>query len=156
MRTLSLERAGTIAGFGLLAGLIGATVMLGSQKAEMALTGRAPSDTPAKAVEQLTGIDPDGAATEQTLSTAGHFAFGTGLGLGLALLDDVPEPARGALFFAGAWSLGTAVITGLGLSEPPTKWTRTQLATDLGHHLVYAASAAAAFAGLRRLAPHED
>ncbi|WP_294392394.1 hypothetical protein [uncultured Sphingomonas sp.] len=148
----TLTHAAALSGLGLAAGLVGALAMSGSQKAEMAITGRKPSDTPAKAVEEVTGTDVQDPTAEQSLSTAGHLAFGTALGLGLAAMEKVPEPARTIAFFAAAWGAGTSLITGLGLSDPPTKWDRTQLATDLGHHAVYAASAATAFYGLRRLA----
>jgi hypothetical protein len=148
----NLTAAATLAGLGLAAGLVGTLVMSLSQKAEMTLTGREASDTPAKALETIAGAPEQDDRTQQQLSTAGHLAFGTGLGLGLAALSKVPEPARGVAFFAGAWGAGTALITGLGLSDPPTKWDAKKLATDFGHHAVYAAAAAAAFFGFRRLA----
>lgn len=141
-----------LAGIGLAAGLVGAAVMLAGQEAEIALTGRETSRTPAKALEKIGGVDDQPAAIEQRLSTAGHFAFGTALGLGMVALAKVPEPARSGLFFAGAWGAGASLITGLCLSDPPTKWRAAQLATDLGHHIVYAAATGATFAGLRRLA----
>jgi hypothetical protein len=152
MTNTEMSDAAKLAGFGLLAGLAGSLVMLASQTIEMRLTKREGSDTPAEAVEKLSGIEVEDKSTEQQLSTAAHFAFGTGLGLGLAALAKVPEPARGIAFFASAWGAGTALIAGLGLSDPPTKWDPAKLAIDLGHHAVYAASAAATFVGLRRLA----
>jgi hypothetical protein len=151
MQKTDLIRPAQIAGIGLLAGLAGTAAMSLSQAVEMRLTKRAPSPTPAKAVEALTGVEAPKEATEARLSTAAHIAFGTSLGLGLAAMAKVPEPARGALFLAGSWSAGTALITGLGVSDPPTKWGSRQLATDIGHHAVYAASAALAFVRLRRL-----
>jgi hypothetical protein len=145
--------AATLTGLGLLAGLAGAAVMLLSQKAEMSVTGREPSDTPAKALETIARTDPPkDERIQQDLSTIGHFAFGTGLGLGLAALAKVPEPARGLAFFAGVWTIGNGVLTALGLAEPPTRWKREELAVDVGHHAVYAATAAGAFLGLRKLA----
>jgi len=152
MTSDNLSNAAKLAGFGLLAGLAGSLVMLASQRAEMRLTKREGSDIPAEAVEKLSGIDVEDRSTEHQLSTAAHFAFGTGLGLGLAALAKVPEPARGIAFFACAWSAGAALITGLNLSDPPTKWDPAKLAIDLGHHAVYAATAAGTFFGLRRLA----
>jgi hypothetical protein len=152
MQRTNLTHAAQLAGIGLVAGLVGTLAMSLSQKAEIALTRRPPSKTPAEAIETLTGTEIEDERAEQQLSTAGHLAFGTGLGLGLAALERVPEPARGLAFFAGAWSAGTALITGLGLSDPPTRWDAKKLATDLGHHAVYAAASAAAFLGLRRLA----
>jgi len=151
MEKADISHAASLAGIGLAAGLAGAFVMLLSQKAEAAITERGASTTPSKAVEKVSGVDlPE--SDEQALTTPIHLAFGTALGLGLAAMAKVPEPARGGLFFAGAWSAGNALVTGLGLSDPPTKWGAKQLAIDLGHHAVYAATAAATFFGLRRLA----
>ncbi|WP_420137516.1 PEP-CTERM sorting domain-containing protein [Sphingomonas sp.] len=152
MQRTDIIRPAQFAGIGLIAGLAGTAAMSLSQAIEMRLTKRAPSATPAKAVEAATGVDVPGDKDEARLSTAAHVAFGTGLGLGLAAIEKVPEPSRVALFFLGSWGTGTALITGLGVSKPPTEWDRTELATDLVHHAVYAGSAALAFAGLRRLA----
>jgi hypothetical protein len=152
MNTQDLSRVGTLAGLGLLSGLAGTLVMTLGQKAEMRLTKREPSEVPAEAVETITNTPAPDARQQAQLSTAAHVAFGTSLGLGLVALSKLPEPARGVAFFAGAWGAGTALITGLGLADRPTQWGAQKLAIDLGHHAVYAASAAASFAGLRRLA----
>lgn len=150
MELAKIERAGLIAGIGLVAGLAGAIAMALSQKAEMAISGREPSSTPAEAIETISGVEAN-EAEEARLSTVGHFAFGTALGLGLAAMDGVPEPARAGLFLGGSWAAGNGLITALGVSDPPTRWTPAQLATDLLHHVVYAAAATAAYFGLRRL-----
>ena len=147
-----LSRAGTLVGLGLLSGLAGTLIMTIGQKVEMRLTGREPSAVPAEAVETITDMRKLEAPREAQLSTVAHVAFGTGLGVGLAALSKVPEPTRGMAFFVGAWGAGAALITSLGLAEAPTKWGARKLAIDLGHHAVYAASAAATFFGLRRLA----
>ncbi|USI72243.1 hypothetical protein [Sphingomonas morindae] len=139
-------------GLALGAGLAGAAVMLVSQKIEMKASGRAPSDTPAKAIETLAGFELYDEAAEARLSTFGHFAFGTGLGLGLAAIDRVPEPWRTLVFASGCWAIGTGTLVGLGVSEPPTRWGATALATDLGHHAVYAAASASAYAAGKALA----
>ena len=152
MQKSDVIRSVEIAGLGLLAGLIGTLAMSTSQALEMRLTKRKASTTPAEAVETLVGVDVPDWLTEHQLSTAAHVTFGTGLGLGLAALAKLPEPARGAVFFIGSWSAGTAMITGLGVSDPPTKWGVKSLVIDLAHHAVYAGSAALAFSGLQRLA----
>lgn len=149
MEESRIQRVASLVGIGLLAGFAGAVLMTVSQKVEMAITGRQPSSTPAEAAEKIAGVDLAD-TDEQRLSTPLHLAFGSALGLGLAASARVPEPARSALFFAGAWSAGTGVLTGLELSEPPTRWDAKTLAVDLAHHAVYAAGAVAAFVGLRR------
>lgn len=148
----ALPHGAALAAFGLAAGFAGAVAMSLSQKAEMAMSGRPPSNTPAEAVEAVTGMGRQDAQSERQLSTAAHLAFGTGLGLGMAALAGVPEPARGLAFFTAAWTAGNTLVTRLGLSDPPSEWSAKQLATDIGHHAVYATATAATFAALRRIA----
>jgi hypothetical protein len=130
---------------GLLAGLAGTIVMTLGQKLEMRLTGREGSDDPAEAVEDLTGEKVEDQRQKQALTNAVHFAYGTALGTTLAALDGVKEPARTALFFAGAWGLGALIETWLHPDQPVTQWDAQQLATDIGHHIVYAAAASFAY-----------
>jgi hypothetical protein len=151
MKTSDLSRAAGVAGIGLAAGFAGSFLMLLSQKAEMAITNREPSASPSKAVEKVTAVDLT-ETDEQAFSTPIHMAFGTALGLGLAALEKVPEPARTCLFFAGTWSAGNGLLVALDLADPPTRWGAKRLAVDVAHHAVYAAGAAATFLGLRRLA----
>jgi hypothetical protein len=137
-------------GIGLAAGLVGTLVMTLGQKAEMTLTRRPPSTVPAEAVEEVSGVELETKADERRASTPIHFAYGTALGGALAALDEVPEPARTAVFFALAWGGGAALLTTLGLAKPPTQQKPAEVATDLGHHLVYALAAGAAYAALTR------
>jgi hypothetical protein len=151
MAKSTLTQAVGLAGIGLAAGLSGALLMSLSQKAEMAVTKREPSTTPSDAAETLVGTELD-ETEKQKLSTPLHLAFGSALGLGLAALAPVPEPARTGLFFAGAWGAGNGLTTALDVADPPTQWDAKQLAIDLLHHAVYAVGATMAFFGLRRLA----
>lgn len=132
---------------GLAAGAVGTIVMTIGQKAEMVATGRAPSPTPSKAVEEVTGIELSKDA-EQRASTPIHFAYGTALGAGLAALHGVKEPLRTLGFFAGAYGSGQLLLTQLGLAKPPQEQEPVELATELGHHLVYAATAGLAYSAL--------
>jgi len=137
---------------GLAAGLAGTCVMTLGQMAEMKARGRKPSTTPAKAVEEVSGVDLADRKDEEKASTYVHFAYGTGLGLGLALLDRVKEPWRSVLFGTGAWALGVTMLRSLRLEPPLAEQKPAQLATDIGHHIVYAAACGAAYSGLRRIA----
>lgn len=137
-------------GFG--AGLAGTTVMTLSQRAEMALSGRAPSRIPAKAIEKIGDVQLADRADESWASVPVHFAYGSALGIGLAALDRVREPWRSAAFFAAAWGAGVALTTGLGLARPPHRQSGRMLAIDLGHHAIYAAAAGFAYAAANRLA----
>ncbi len=139
-------------GVGIAAGLIGTIVMTIGQKAEMALTTRPPSSTPAKAVEKVAGVELETADDKQRASTPIHWAYGTALGAILAGLDRIPEPARTGLFFASAWGGGAMLLNGLGLATPPHRQKSRDLATDISHHAVYALSAGGAYALFRNLA----
>jgi hypothetical protein len=137
---------------GLASGLAATVVMTLGQKLEMALTRRPPSTTPARAVEKVAGVDLDSAEDEKRASTPIHYAYGTALGGTLALLDEVPEPLRTAVFFGLAYGGGAALLSGLDLAPPPTRQKPAEVATDVGHHLVYAVTAGAAYALFTRLA----
>lgn len=139
-------------GIGFAAGLVGTLVMTLGQRAEMKLSGRASSPTPAKAVEKVSGVELASDADEQRASWPIHFGYGTLVGGALAGLDDVPEPVRTGTFFALAWRVGASLLSGLKLAPPPSEQKPAALATDLGHHLVYAVSAGTAYAWLSRLA----
>ena len=156
MTRKDLAAAGSVAAIGLAAGLVGTLVMSLGQRAEMGLSGRSSSHTPAKAIEAVSGVDvPDGYQDRVSLWT--HLGYGTALGLGLAALAKVPEPARGTIFGTGAWLGGAGLQTALGVNDPPTRWKRAELAIDLLHHAVYAGAAAATFSGLTSLMrPRDD
>ena len=148
-RTLS---AADRIGIGLAAGLVGTIVMTLGQKAEMAVTKRPASKAPAQAVEKVSGVELASEAEEKRASMPIHFAYGTALGGALAGLDGLREPARTGIFFATAWAGGAALLNALGLAKPPDEQEPAKLATDLGHHFVYAVSAGAAYALLTHFA----
>lgn len=135
------------AGIGLVAGAVGTIVMTLGQRIEMAASGREPSTTPSKAVEKVSGISL-GEEFEARASTPIHFAYGTALGTAYAALDGVKEPLRSLGFFAGAYGGGQLLLTELGLSKPPSRQEPVELATDVGHHLVYAAATGLAYSAL--------
>lgn len=66
---------------------------------------------------------------------------------------DLHKSESEPLFHAGQqiWSAGAAMLPVPKLSPPPWKWTAKSLATDIGHHVVYATAAASAAHGLERL-----
>ncbi|MGF1549416.1 MAG: hypothetical protein ACFBQW_02615 [Sphingomonadaceae bacterium] len=143
-------------GLGLLAGFGGTIAMTLIQKLEMRLDGRAPSTTPAEAVEKLADIEIEEEEEELRLANAVHLLYGTALGSLLIPLRRIDEPARTALFFATVWAGGSALLRLLDLSRLPHKWPRDQLAADLVHHLVYAGAASLLDQGARRLAARAD
>lgn len=141
-----------LAAAGLAAGLTGTCVMTLGQMAEISARRRNHSTTPAKAVEKVTGVELADEKDKKKASNYIHFAYGTGLGLGLALLDRVKEPLRSVLFGAGVWSLGVAMLRSLRLAPPLRDQKPAEVATDIGHHIVYAAASGAAYSAVRELA----
>jgi len=138
-------------GLGLAAGLVGTIAMTLGQKVEMALADRPPSTMPADAVEKIGDFDVADDRQEALLSSGVHFAYGIALGAGFAAIDEVPEPARTALYFVGAQSIGMALLQALDLDGKPSEWDAPTAAVDVGHHVVYAVAAGLAYAGGRRL-----
>lgn len=153
MSELSLLRLAPAA---LLAGLAGTAVMTLGQALEQKLTGREDSRTPAKGVERATGVEPDTDRGEERLSTLTHWTYGTALGAGLLALREVDEPARAALFFGGVWGLALVLESFANPDQPATEWSAAALATDVGHHIVYAGAAAAVFALAERALSRQD
>jgi len=139
---------------GLVAGAIGTAAMTAAQTAQMKATGRSGSTTPAKAAENLFGLDPWTDAEEETLSNKMHWAYGTALGgvCGiLASLFDDQEPLTGLSFLAMSWTSGLFLPAALKASSPPTEWAPAEIASDAAFHAVYAGATVAAFHGIQAM-----
>jgi uncharacterized membrane protein YagU involved in acid resistance len=82
-----------------------------------------------------------------------HWGHGTAWGAVYGVLAATrPRPAlrRGALFGTGVWASSYALLTPMGLYQPPWTYPPGELAFDLSYHLVYGAGVGAAFAVLAR------
>lgn len=138
---------------GVVAGAIGTAAMTAAQRAQMKMSGRSGSTTPAKAAEEVLKVEPKSEQAEKTLSQKMHWSYGTGLGALCGLvgsaLDD-REPATGGMFFAMVWGGGMAMLPSLGVAPPPTQWGKKSLAMDGGFHIVYAGATTAAYHGIKR------
>lgn len=145
------EYAGAV-GKGLIAGMAGTAAMTLSTTAEMKLTGRGASDTPARAVGKLLQIQPRNDEGRKRLSNAVHWSYGTSWGVarGLLAAAGLGGPAASVLHFASVWGASLAMLPSLGVAPPPTKWGWRELATDALHHVVYAAATGAAYTWIDR------
>jgi hypothetical protein len=56
-----------------------------------------------------------------------------------------PGPAQGFVFGAGVWATSLALLPALGLADPPWRQSVVSLTQDLGFHLVYGVTTAAAY-----------
>jgi hypothetical protein len=134
------------AGRGLAAGFAGTVALTASQRIEMRLTGRPPSDLPARVAEGVLRIHPSGRRRE-LVGTAAHWCNNTASGLGRAALDRAG--LRGARAAAAGFALylgGSAVLfTGLGLAPPLWRRPPRELAIEAVHAAVWAGVTNAAY-----------
>lgn len=137
---------------GLAAGLVGTAVMTLAQKIKNKQSGEGPSLTPAKAIEKITGVEPENEAEERRLANAVHFAYGTSWGLaraGMSAIGLRGLPATMALFGL-VMGAAAVMLPRMGLAPRVREWTPKQLASDALMHGIYAFGTSAAF---RVLAP---
>lgn len=130
---------------GLAAGFVGTCALTVSQRLEMALTGRAPSDLPAQVAEGVLRIKLRGRRRELA-ATAAHWVNNTGSGLGRAALG--AAGVRGAPALAGTFVLylgGEALLfRALGFEPSALR------AVDVVHAAVWASVTNAAYELLER------
>lgn len=130
----------TAAARGLAAGFIGTIALTASQRVEMAVTGRAPSDLPAQVASGVLGISPTGRQRE-LVATATHWFNNTGSGLSRAALGALGvhgAPAVAGTFVAYLGG-GALLFRRLGLAHGGPS------AIDALHAAVYAMATNAAY-----------
>jgi hypothetical protein len=139
-------------GMGVAAGLAGTVAMTIAQTVEMKVTKREASPTPAKAVKKVFDIRPVDQKAESRLANLTHFAYGSSWGAVRGLLGAFglqPGIATG-VHLAAVQSTEYAMLPGLKLSPPVTKWGAKAVLTDNLFHVVYATATGLAFEWLRR------
>ncbi|MDQ4010103.1 MAG: hypothetical protein M3228_05255 [Actinomycetota bacterium] len=138
---------------GVLAGLAGTAVMTVAQRLEISVTGRRPSTVPGQVAAQLLGhSEPDIAAR---LNVPTHWAHGAAMGplRGALAAMGLRGVTGSAVFFAMMWASDAMLYRALGIADRPWHWSRTELATDIGHKALYALVTGIAYdtvAGRRR------
>lgn len=137
-------------GQGIFAGLAGTAAITASQAAEMFLTGRKPSDSPAQAAQKVLKIQPQDEKARARLVQLVHWVYGTSWGLFRALLGAMGIRGAPATFlhWAAIQQGADTLLPALKIAPPVAEWDRKQLAVELGHHFVYALAAGAAFDAL--------
>jgi hypothetical protein len=90
-------------------------------------------------------------AAKSRFSTLVHWAYGTSWGVPRALLDRAGlGPAAASAAHGGAlWGSEQVMLPALGVAPPLWRWGAAEVAIDAGHHLVYTAATAVAYAALR-------
>jgi hypothetical protein len=136
---------------GLAAGFAGTVALTASQRLEMAITGRPPSELPAQVASGVLGIDPTG-RQRQLVATATHWFNNTSSGLpraalGAAGVNGAPAVAGTMIAYLGG---GAVLFSRLGLAPPPWRREPGALAVDVIHAAVYALATNAAYERLSR------
>ncbi|MDQ3709632.1 MAG: hypothetical protein M3387_10100 [Actinomycetota bacterium] len=149
---MAVSTLASAVGKGILAGLVGTAAMTVSSTLEAKATDRGASTTPADALEETFDIQPQDDDAEQRLNTLAHWGYGTAWGAVRGLLGaaGLTGPAAGATHFAAVWAAQQVMLPSLGVAKPAWQYGTQALATDLGHHAVYAAVTSLAYEWLDR------
>lgn len=143
----SIRRLASGIGMGLMAGAAGTAAMTMMQMAEMAIAERQASTAPADTIEKILAVKTETDESKARLSNVAHWMYGTSLGAGRGVLAavGVPHNVADPLFFAAVWGAPQVYLPALDVSPPVTEWSPKTIATDVAHHLVYAAVVAAVY-----------
>ncbi len=130
-------------GKGIIAGIAGTAVITLSQMIEMKITGRKPSDAPAKAVNKVLHVKAVNKDYRPTFVQEVHWTYGTLWGLartvmGLAGMKGVPAMAA---HYAAVWGTEMVMLPSINVAPPIKEWGGKAIAKDGMHHLVYAVAA---------------
>lgn len=125
---------------GLVAGLVGTTVMTIAEKVEQRVTGRPNSYVPARALERVVGLpDP---SSEHTVGRnwAMHYGQGAVVGIVRSLMANagLRGPLASAKFTVVRLTTDQIIENATGVGAPPQTWPRGELVVDVLHKGVYA------------------
>jgi hypothetical protein len=112
----------------------------------------APAQLLKRAVEKVTGVEPDPAAIPLYTNVV-HWGYGAALGgaYALATRRRRPKPSlAGPLFGIGVWAQSYATLVPLGLYKWPWHYSAKTIAKDLSYHLVYGTGTALGYRLLMR------
>ena len=130
-------------GKGIIAGIAGTAAISLSQIIEMKITGRKPSEAPAKAVNKVLHIKAVNKDYRPAFVQEVHWTYGTMWGLartvmGLAGIKGVPAMAA---HYAAVWGTEMVMLPSIEVAPPLKEWGGKEIAKDGMHHLVYAVAA---------------
>jgi hypothetical protein len=132
---------------GLVAGFAGTLALTASQRIEMRVAGRPPSDLPAQVAEGILGISIRGRRSRALAAFGAHWFNNTVSGLGRAALAGAG--LRGAPAIAGCFVLymggSTVMFARLGLAPPPWRRGARQVTIDALHAGVWATATSTAY-----------
>ena len=134
---------GNALGKGLLAGLAGTAAITSSQMIEMKITGRKPSEAPAKAATKVLDVKAINIQHRPKFSQEVHWAYGTSWGVtrGLLALSGLKGWAATAIHFGAVMGTAMVMTPALKVAPPVKEWGVKGILTDAMHHAVYALAA---------------
>jgi hypothetical protein len=141
---------------GLMAGVVGTAAMTVAQTAYLKARGEEPSSTPAEVGRRIVeGVLQREVPEERmgTLNNVMHWLYGTSWGAVYGLLHASRRsgPIRdGTAFFALVWGASLVHLPAMGLAPPVWEYPPEGLASDVGFHVVYGMTVAAAYEVLDR------
>lgn len=144
---ITLNEVAAALGRGIVAGLAGTAAMTLSSTLEMKMNGREASDAPSKAAGRALGVQPRNQVGKERFGQLVHWGYGTtwGIARGLIALTGLRGAAASALHFAAVWGAAQVLLPSLDVAPPATEWPPEEIATDVLHHVVYAAVTGAVY-----------
>jgi hypothetical protein len=141
--------------YGLASGAVGTAALNMTTYLDMAVRGRASSELPTKAAEELSqrvGVrwSDDEAAQNRKSALGALLGYATGCGIGMAYgllrprAQGVPTVAAGTAVGLAAMAASDLPMTLLGLTDP-REWDAKSWVSDLAPHLVYGLCTAAVY-----------
>lgn len=130
-------------GKGVIAGLAGTAAITIAQMIEMKVTGRGPSDSPAKAVNKVLHVEATDEAHKDEFVQEVHWTYGTLWGVARSVLDliGLRGVAATAVHGGAIWGTAMVMLPSLDVAKPVTEWGVKDIAKDGVNHLVYAVAA---------------
>lgn len=127
-------------GKGIIAGIAGTAAITVSQMIEMKITGRKPSDTPAKAATKVFDVKATNKEHKKQFVQEVHWTYGTmwGLargGLGIAGVSGIPATLA---HWSAVWGTEMIMLPAIDVAPPVKEWKPKDIAKDGLHHLAYA------------------
>ncbi len=143
-------------GKGLVAGAVGTAAMTAVQTAVAKARDQEDSTTPAEVAKRIIrGVLQRDVPEDKTglLNNVMHWGYGTSWGAVYGLVQGTVAGSafkHGAVFGAGVWSASLVQLPAMKLAPPVWEYPPTELALEVGYHVVYGLGAAAAYAALDR------
>lgn len=140
-------------GTGLLAGLAGTAAMSLSSRLEERVLGRHTFEPPAETAKHALGIERfESPAAEARFDALARWGYGAGWGLlhGVLRAVGLPPAAAGLGLHGAVWGSALALLPTHDVAPPVFMRPRKDVASEVWHHVVYAAATGIAFERIAR------